>query len=98
MRLRTIALIILISMLAVVFAGCGPKYLGKYYSEYNESYYFELKNDNVLIANMGETVLEGTYEVDGDNITITLMGMQSWGKIYGNIIVDPNGDFWRKKK
>ncbi|NLW03246.1 MAG: hypothetical protein GX027_08270 [Clostridiaceae bacterium] len=97
MKLRAIALIILISMLVTVFAGCGNKYLGKYYSETDESVFIELKADNVLIVNRGDMVMEGTYEINGESITLTLMGMKSWGKFFGNIIVDPNGDFWRKK-
>jgi len=44
----------------MVLAGCGKaEYLGKYYNEYDESIYIELKADNVLVVNMGSTVMEG---------------------------------------
>lgn len=97
MRLRTTALIIVISMLMMLFTGCGSNHTGKYYHEEDESFYIELKDNNVFTVNRGDTVLEGEYEIEGEDITLTLMGMKSWGKIYGKIIVDPDGTFWTKK-
>lgn len=97
MKLRITAIMIIVCMLALLLAGCGPKHLGKYYNEVDESFYIELKTDNVFTVNKGSTVLEGTYEINGEDITLTLMGMKTWGKLYGNILVDPDGTFWRKK-
>jgi len=98
MRLRAVSLMVLVSLLVVMLVGCGkPEYLGKYYNEYDESLYIELKDDNVLVVNRGDSVMEGTYKINGENITLTLMGMQTWGKIFGKMILDPDGTAWYKK-
>lgn len=99
MKIRITAMGIIICMIAAVLAGCGSdtKYLGKYYSEDDESVFIELKKENVFTVTRGDSVLEGTYEINGEDIILTLMGMRTWGKIYDDLIVDPNGTFWRRK-
>lgn len=98
MRLRATVLTVMVCLLVMVLAGCGKaEYLGKYYNEYDESIYIELKADNVLVVNMGSTVMEGTYEVNGEDITLSLVGMKTWGKIFGKMILDPDGTAWYKK-
>lgn len=97
MKSRMAVLILTMSLLMLIFAGCGNDYKGKYYNEDDESFYIELKDDNVFTVNRGDTVLEGTYEIDGEDIYLNLMGMKTWGKIYGKMILDPNGTSWTKK-
>lgn len=48
MRLRTTALIIVLSMLVMLFTGCGSNHKGKYYHEEDESFYIELRTTMYL--------------------------------------------------
>lgn len=58
----------------------------------------ELKSNGSFYIRENSMGIAGSYEVDGDQITLkTEMGMASRGKIEGKVVVNDDGERWTKQ-
>jgi hypothetical protein len=71
---------------------------GKYIHKKSRSHYIELKPDGNYFLFEGSTVVSGTYEVNGSEITIFGADSTSRGKIQNGVIIDSEGDKWIRPK
>lgn len=67
---------------------------GKYVHKKNRSHFLELKPDGSYFLSQGAVRYSGTYEVNGDEITISIGGSTSLAKIQNAVITDADGDRW----
>lgn len=102
MMQRSVLLItVLLVALALVSACTGNQVPGKYISEQNPRDYLELKRDGTFYLQEEGVTLTGKYQVDGDEITlsVSILGIPTAtkGSIKGNVIVDDDGERWVRK-
>jgi len=80
---KALILITVISSILLLSAGCGSSVNGKYYREFGNytstTMYIELKNDRTFQTDGSDPNLsmEGTYEINGSDITFTFMRISS---------------------
>ena len=75
-----------------------PDIFGKYIHKKSRSHYIELRPDGNYFLFEGSTVVTGTYEVDGTEITIFGADSTSQGRIQDGVIIDSEGDKWIRPK
>ena len=68
MRLRTTALIIVLSMLVMLFTGCGSNHKENTTTR-RMNLLYRIKGRQCIYRKQGDTVLEGEYEIEGEDIT-----------------------------
>jgi hypothetical protein len=105
--MRFIKLASIVALLVSLMLGCGPteqrraeqQYVGKYVKEGSPADYTELKADGTFVVEERGQTLQGTYEVRGENITLSVgfAGTAS-GTIKDNKIVDNEGQIWTKQR
>ena len=71
---------------------------GKYIRKKSKSHFIELKPDGSYCLFEGATVVTGTYEVDGSEITVFVGDSTSRGKVQNGMIIDSEGDKWIRAK
>ncbi len=76
----------------------NPDIPGKYIHKKVRSHYIELKPDGNYFLFEGSPGVTGTYEVNGNEITIFGAESTSRGKIRRGMIVDSEGDKWVRAK
>jgi len=76
----------------------NPDIPGKYIHKKVRSHYIELKPDGNYFLFEGSPGVTGTYEVNGNEITIFGAESTSRGKIRRGVIVDSEGDKWIRAK
>ncbi len=74
--IRVLALVMALTMVLFVFASCGKKLSGKYSAEVlgsGATYEFKGSKVTITVKLLGSSVFdaEGTYKIDGDEITFT---------------------------
>jgi hypothetical protein len=64
------------ALCALVLAACGAGVEGRYfYGEGDEGITLELRGENVAVISIsGLSEVQGTYSVEGDNVTLTMPG------------------------
>jgi hypothetical protein len=72
--------------------------LGKYVHRKNRSHFLELKPDGNYLLFQGSASVTGRYEVNGDEITISIADSTSRAKIQNGVITDADGDRWIRTK
>ena len=72
--------------------------LGKYVHKKNRSHFLELKPDGNYLLFQGSASVTGRYEVNGDEITISIADSTSRAKIQNGVITDADGDRWIRAK
>jgi hypothetical protein len=75
----------------------NPDILGKYIHKKVRSHYIELKSDGTYLLYEG-SILTGTFEVHGSDITIVGGESTSVGTIKNGVITDSEGDQWVRAK
>jgi heat shock protein HslJ len=71
---------------------------GKYFSETHPEYYIELKSDRTFVIPGNGRAMIGTYEVEGDQITLKAqMQRPAQFKLLGKTLIDPEGGRWTQK-
>lgn len=78
-------------------ATCGV--CGTYVNQNNPSEYLELKADDTFYLEEYGMAVHGTWEIEGDTITLKLEGIPTAtkGTIHGNTIIDGEGKVWVKQ-
>jgi hypothetical protein len=71
---------------------------GRYIHKKTRSHYIELKADGNYFLFEGPTVVSGTYEVEGSDITIFGADSSSRGTIKDGVITDSEGEKWVRAK
>ena len=71
---------------------------GKYVHKKNRSHFLELKPDGNYLLFQGSASVTGRYEVNGDEITISIADSSSRAKIQNGVITDADGDRWIRAK
>jgi hypothetical protein len=72
--------------------------LGKYVHRKNRSHFLELKPDGNYLLFQGPSSVTGRYEVNGDEITLSIDDSTSRAKIQNGVITDADGDRWIRAK
>jgi hypothetical protein len=67
---------------------------GKYVHKKNRSHFLELKPDGNYLLFQGSASVTGRYEVNGDDILISIDDSTSRAKIQNGVITDAEGDRW----
>lgn len=95
---KIVSFIIIMSMVALVLAGCsGSSHKGKYYKESDAESYIELRGNDLFTVVEDDMTIDGEYSIEGTDIKFTIMGFVSGGTIEGDTIIDPDGVRWTKK-
>jgi hypothetical protein len=71
---------------------------GKYIHKKNRSHFLELKPDGSYFLSQGAVRYSGTYQVNGDEITISIGDSTSVAKLQNAVITDADGDRWVRAK
>ena len=90
-----VCLMPLLSILCLT--GCGG-IEGKYVGEKGQV--IEIKYDNTFVASMDNVRIEGTVEIDGDEITLIPTDTKlppKKGKIKGDQLIDSKGEILKRK-
>jgi hypothetical protein len=71
---------------------------GKYVHKKHRSHFLELKPDGNYLLFQGSASVTGRYEVNGDEIIISIDDSTSRAKIQNGVITDAEGDTWIRAK
>jgi hypothetical protein len=72
--------------------------LGKYVHKKNHSHFLELKSGGNYFLFQGSASATGRYEVNGDEITMSVDDSITQAKIQNDVITDAEGDKWIRTK
>lgn len=104
-RPATVSMLFLLVLCGICLIGCACSgtavcsVCGIYVNQENPSDFLELKADGTFYNEEGGIGFSGTWEIEGDTITLSLEGLPFATRVtvQGNTIIDPDGEVWVKQ-
>lgn len=91
-----LAIMLVVSLGGVISCGTGS-ICGTYVNQDNPEEYLELDEDGTFYLKEYGMSLTGEWEIRGDELRLSWMGMVVTGQIKGNRLIDNEGKVWVKQ-